>query len=63
LRTPWIDALSARIFAKKLRPIGTPLREWQYTVEDLRYHVWFEEVAKDDFRVLGLTKYPKDAKF
>jgi hypothetical protein len=48
---------------RKPLPVGTPLRQWLYTVEDLRYQISFEEVAKGDFRVVGLRKYPKDAKF
>jgi hypothetical protein len=47
----------------RLRAIGTPLREWQYTVDDHHYFVWFEEVATDEHRVLAVGRFRTDDDF
>ena len=47
-----------------LVPPGTVIEEWVYEIDDEELYIWFTEdndVAREDWRVLDLGRYPKGA--
>jgi hypothetical protein len=47
-----------------LVPPGTVIEEWVYEIGDEEFYIWFTgdiDVAREDWRVLDLGRYPKGA--